>query len=267
MSKKSRPTKTRIKKASSYVDNRKRQENDDTREKQINAVIQGQEAIDKWNMELIGNTGWKKDLNLNEHFSNIQLETGLVVQMFMENPIKQIARNEGDGKVVHLDWSIRQIDARTRSTDKNKWVNTPFPVIDKGVIMAISPTQQIWYHEQKEKLAKYNPKAAEELIIPKVGDIVYTKLFRYKDSRYYVNKQEKCEDFVMNQEELRLKHFQNLFLIENFDIEAIVRPGAESSMSDSQVPIADRYIDIPAIEEVVNPDVADADVTDYLIED
>jgi len=266
MSKKSRPTKTRIKKASSYVDNRKRQENDETRQQQINAVLQGQEAIDRWNTELIGNTGWKKDVNLKDHFKNIQLETGLIIQMYMENPIKQIGRNSQTGKVVHLDWSLRQIDARTRSTDKNKWVNTPFPVIDKGIIMAISPSTTIWYSEQKEKLSKYDKEAAEAMIIPKVGDIVYTKLFMFKDNRYYVNKQEKCEDFIMNQEEIRLKHFQNLFKIENFDIESIVRPGKASEMDDHQVLIEDRYVDIdPDPNEIVaNPDV---DVTDHLIEE
>jgi len=265
MSKKSRPTKTRIKKASSYVDNRKRQENDETREKQINAILQGQEAIDKWNTELVGTTGWKKDVNLVEHFKNVQLETGLIVQMYMENPIKNIARNTETGKVVQLEWSLRQIDARVRSTDKNKWVNTPFPVIDKGMIMAISPSTLIWYHEQKEKLAKYDSVAAEAFIVPKVGDIVYTKLFRFKDNRYYVNKQEKCEDFIMNQEEIRLKHFQNLFLIENFDIESIVRPGKQNDMSDKQILIDDRYVDIdPDPEEIVaNPDV---DNSDHLIE-
>jgi hypothetical protein len=256
MSKKSRPTKTRLKKTSSYIDNKKRQESDETRKQQIDAVLQGQGAIDRWNTELIGKTGWKKDVDLREHFKNIQLETGLVVQMYMENPIKSIGRDENSKKVIHLDWSIRQIDARERSTDKNKWVSTPFPVIDKGVIMAISPAVKIWYHEQKEKLAKYDPIAAQEMIIPEVGDTVYTKLFRFKDTRYYVNKQEKCEDFVMNQTEIRLKHFQNLFLIDNFDIESIVKAGKEDEMDDKQVLIEDRYIEIPSdpVETVDNSD-------------
>ena len=92
MSRKSRPTKTRIKKASSYVTNKKRQENDETRQQQIDAVLQGQEAIDRWNTDLVGTTGWKQDVNLQDHFKNVQLETGLIVQMYMENPIKNIAQ-------------------------------------------------------------------------------------------------------------------------------------------------------------------------------
>ena len=262
MSKRSRPTKTRLRKTSSYLDNKKRSESDESRDEQINAVLQGQKAIDNWNTDLIGTTGWKSEVNLIDHFNNIQLENGIIIQMYMENPIKQIGHDE-NGKVVHLEWGIRQIDKRVQNTDKNNWGPTPFPVIDKGIIMAISPAVLIWYYEQKEKLAKFDKKAADAYMIPQVGDIVYTKLFMFKDTRYYVNKQEKCEDFVMNQNEIRLKHFQNLFLIDNYTIESIVRPGKETEMADTHVPIDDRYQIMTSPVDPVNS----VDSNDEVIED
>ena len=82
------------------------------------------------------------------------------------------------------------------------------------------------------------------MIIPKVGDIVYTKLFQFKDKRYYINKQSKCEDLVKNQIELRLKEFDFLFLIDNFDIESIINQEEVGNMSDHQVLINNRYIEI-----------------------
>ncbi len=88
------------------------------------------------------------------------------------------------------------------------------------------------------------------MIIPKVGDIVYTKLFQFKDKRYYINKQSKCEDLVKNQTELRLKEFDFLFLIDNFDIESIVNREEVNNMSDRQVLINDRYIEMePELEQ------------------
>jgi len=227
MSKKSRPRKTRIRKASSYINNAKRQESEETRQDQINKMLAGQNFVDAWNSEYVGHKSMKGE-DITNHFNNIQLEDGLIVQMYMENPIKYIARNSETKEVIHLDYYIRQIDARKRNTDTPHWVPTPFPVIDKGVV----------------KLAKYDKEAAKAMIIPKVGDVVYTKLFQFKDKRYYINKQSKCEDLVKNQIELRLKEFDFLFLIDNFDIESIVNQEEVGNMSDHQVLVDNRYIEI-----------------------
>lgn len=249
MSKKSRPTKTRIRKSSSYINNAKRSESDITRAEQIETMLTGQRFVDSWNSEYVGNKDMKGQ-DIANHFDNIQLEDGLVIQMYFENPIKQIIRNSSTKEVVHIDYHIRQIDARMRNTDAAHWVPTPFPVIDKGIIMAISPRTKVWYYEQKEKLAKYDPIAAEKMIIPEVGDIVYTKHFMFKDKRYYIDKQRKCEDMVKNQVEIRLNEFDFLFLIENYDIESIVKKDNIQHMSDIQVPIDERYLEIePSILE------------------
>lgn len=243
MGKRSNTKKTRIRKASSYVNNAKRTESDETRKEQIEAMLNGQRFVDTWNTEYVGSKGMKGQ-DIKSHFENVQLEDGLIIQMYMENPVKEIARNADTKEVIHLDYYIRQIDARKRTSDNPHWVPTPFPVINKGVVMAISPRTLMWYYEQKEKLAQYDAKAADDMIIPQVGDIVYTKQFMFKEKRYYTDKQDKCKDLVKNQIELRLKEFDFLFHIENYDIQSIVKKGKETEMSDNQVLIDDRYIDI-----------------------
>ena len=86
-----------------------------------------------------------------------------------------------------------------------------------------------------EKLAKYDKAAADKMVIPAVGDIVYTKHFQFKDKRYYVDKQAKCKDLVKNQLELRLKEFDMLFLIDNYDIESdIIENITKSSKKPSK---------------------------------
>ena len=249
MAKRNRPTKTRIRKASSYVDNSKRTESKETREQAAGKMLAGQEFVDAWNSERVGKMNMSGE-DITEHFKNIQLESGMIIQMYMENPIKYISRNVDTGEIIHIDYSLRQIDARKRNTDAAHWVPTPFPVIDKGVIMAISPATKLWYYEQKEKLAKFDPVAAEELIIPEVGDVVYTNMFQLKDLRYYINKQKKCEDLVKNQVEIRLNQFNFLFKVENFNIESIVKRDKISQLSDVQIPVGERYIDITPDPEV-----------------
>jgi hypothetical protein len=235
MSKMSKPSKVNIRKAGTTVTNIKR-ESDlavDERRRKIDEVLNAQKFVDDWNNECVGKKGMDgKDLV--EHFNNIQLDNGfMVIQMFMENPIKSIVKNEND-EVVSLNFSLQQIDGRKRNTDQANWVTTPFPVIDKGVIMAISPSLKLWYYEQKEKLAKYDKKAAEAIIVPEVGDVVYTNHFMFKDTRYYVDKQTKCEDFVKSQEELRLNNFDFLFKVTNYEIESIVKRDRVNNVLDNK---------------------------------
>lgn len=258
MAKRNKTTRTRIRKASSYVDNVKRTESDETRKENIGKMLAGQEFVDTWNTHRVG----KMNMNgadITEHFKNIQLESGMVIQMFMENPIKYISRDSETKEPIHIDYYLRQIDARKRTSDAAHWVPTPFPVIDKGIIMAISPATKLWYYEQQEKLAKYDPAAAKDMLIPEVGDTVYTNMFQLKDARYYIDKQKKCEDLVKNQVEIRLNQFNFLFKIENFNVESIIKKGTELTMADTQVAIDSRYIEI-------EPEQEDVDLTVNLIE-
>lgn len=234
MSKLNKPTKTNLRKVGSTVSNNQRTDEAiiDERKRKIDEILNAQQFVDNWNNEYVGKKGMdEKDLV--SHFNNIQLSSGMIIQMYMENPIKELVRNE-NGEVISLNFSLQQIDNRTRNTDKPNWVTTPFPVIDKGVIMAISPAMLNWYHQEKQMVKNFNPEAAEKFVIPQVGDIVYTNHFMFKDSRYYVDKQAKCEDFVKSQEEVRLNNFDFLFKVTNYEIESIVRPDKKELMLDNK---------------------------------
>jgi len=251
-SKRSNPTKTRVRKGSSHLTNATRKSSEETKLEKLNEILKAQEFIDTWNTEYVGNKGMN-DQPITDHFDKIQLEDGLIIQMYMENPVKKMIKNMETDEAIHVDYGVRQIDYRARTTDKAKWGPTPFPVIDKGVIVAVSPKTKLWYYEQKEKLAKYDQSAADNLIIPEVGDVVYTKHFMFKNKRYYIDKQRKCEDFVKNQEELRLNNFDFLFHIENYEIESIVKKENIDTVSDIQVPIEKRieYVEISKPSPIV----------------
>lgn len=235
MSKLNKPNKVNVRKVGNTVTNNQRKSTELTAEEKmarIQKIIDSQTFVDEWNNEYVGSKGMDgKDLK--SHFDNIQLESGLVIQMFMENPIKLLVKNPDD-TVNSLDFGIQQIDYRKRNTDVATWGPTPFPVIDKGVIMSISPALKLWYYEQKEKLAKYDKEAADKFIIPEVGDIVYTSHFLFKEHRYYVDKQDKCKDFVKSQEELRLEQFDFLFKITNYEIESIVKKENKDLLMDKK---------------------------------
>ena len=218
-----KPKAVKMRKAKNVTTNVKRnvESSVEERKKKVAELFERQAFVDAWNNEYVGSKGMD-DKDLTEHFKNVQLESGIVVQMYMENPLKEVLKTEDD-QIISVNYGIQQIDYRKKNTDTPMYGPTPFPLVDKGVIMAISPAVKLWYYEQKEKLNKYDPKAASELIIPEVGDVIYTSHFLFKEARYYVDKQAKCEDFVKSQDELRLNNFDMLFKITNYDVEAIVK--------------------------------------------
>lgn len=229
-----KPNKVNLRKAGSAVSNIKRDSGLSSEEKKrkLDEILNAQEFVDQWNNEYVGKKGMDgKDLT--SHFNNITLNDGLVIQMFMENPIKSLVKTEND-EVVSIDYGIQQIDYRKRNTDVPTWGPTPFPLIDKGIIVAISPAVKSYYYQQREALKAYDKEAYDNFNIPEVGDIVYTNHFLFKDHRYYVDKQDKCKDFVKSQEELRLNNFDFLFKITNYEIESIVKADKRELLSDNK---------------------------------
>ena len=239
---KSRPTHSRLRSSSNIIENTNRnaESSDDEKRRKIDEITKGQDFVDKWNTESVGKLTMDGE-DLTEHFKTIQLDgSNLVVHMYMENPIKSLTISDTTNEVISLDFGIQQIDYRKKNTDVATWGPTPFPLIDKGVIMALSPQLVLWYHEMKERIAKYDSAAAEQFIVPEVGDIVYMNHFLFKEHRYYPNKQSKCEDFVKNQEEVRLSKFDLLFKVTNYEIESIVKRDKRDVLIDKTVPIQER---------------------------
>jgi hypothetical protein len=128
----------------------------------------------------------------------------MVVQLYKEDLIKDIQfDNEGNFKITHT--SLQQIDNRERLTDSANYVDSPLPVINKGVIVAISPMMVDKFIKLKES---FDVKGlGNTIVVPKVGDTVYLSDFRLKDFRYYINKLERVEDYVKSQTDVNLTNF------------------------------------------------------------
>ena len=248
-SKLNRPTAINKRNKTSVIENGFREQGKSTNT--LEEWVRRQHLVDLWNSEYVGKKGLDgKDLVA--HFKNIQLDgQNIVIHMFQENPIKYIIQDPNTDSTALVP-GISQIDGRKRNTDAPHWIDTPFPLIDKGVIMAISPYVQLYYYELKDKLAKYDRIAADKIIIPQVGDVVYTNHFLFKESRYYIDKQAKTIDFIRNQEEIRLDKFDFLFKVSTYEIESIVKRDAFDKMYDAVVPIEKR---IQEIKDQANRDM------------
>lgn len=150
----------------------------------------------------------------------------VVVRLFFENLIKFI--DESNPEDIQVDAWHRQIDARKRATDMPHWVPTPFPYVQQGVLVAVSPELQLKYLKMQKELTDMGmttEDAAKTIHMPKVGDIINIRAYEsgwFKDHRYYLNKQDQCRDFVRNQEELRLNKFEHYFSLEVYDIESFI---------------------------------------------
>lgn len=235
MSKLRKPTMTRVRQANKSIPNSKLDAN--TSDKSLQNWISRQLQIDDWNTNFVG----KKDKfgnSVESLFNDYVLDNqSIVVQLYLENCVKGVITTE-DGKHLIVP-GISQIDGRKRNTDAPVWIDTPFPVINKGIILSVSPWLQYHYMELREKMLKLNPELANSIVIPEAGDMVTTNHFMYKETRFYPDKQKKTNDFVRSQEEFRLEEFSFMFKISNYDIEAIVKKDSERFKKESHVsPIA-----------------------------
>lgn len=188
-------------------------------------AIRQQKLICKWNNEYVGKLD-KKGNSLSNFFNNIMLtKKSMIVQLYRENHIKDMLINK-EGEVAIMQIGYQQIDNRKHSMEDLNYVDTPLPVINKGVIVAISPEMIKEYISLKNELIEYdnqhNTDTAKHAIIPRVGDIVYLADFKLKDYRYYMNKQERVEDYIKSQTDVNLSNFDFLFKIEDYNIESIV---------------------------------------------
>jgi hypothetical protein len=149
-----------------------------------------QENIDNYNVALLEEPveDFFKDANLANNY--------IIVKPFKENFIKGYVE---ETKTISV-FGFRQIDNRKRSTDQENYVDSPFKYINAGILVAAP----------KSFLNDYNIS---------IGDVVYTKTYRFKDTRFYVEKQDAVKDYVASPDNWSLGFFKGYFLITPYDVE------------------------------------------------
>jgi hypothetical protein len=220
MADKRRPTHTKIKKASNHISSKEmaslssfKSSEEYNDEKKITQL-----SIDRYNEYSI--------YELDPFFKTFTPPSNhMVVRMFMENEIN--FADESNILDRKIQTSIRQVDIRKNNTEKPNFVNTPFPYIEQGLIVSISPDVTYKYIKMREEIAKHDKELAEKVHIPKVGDIVHIKANEshfYKTYRFYPDKQKKCLDFIFSQDDMKLLMFKayHYFLIEDFYVEGFI---------------------------------------------
>lgn len=222
MSNKRKPNKSRlIRRKSTLTNNKKVNSKDSYSEKDKELAILGlklrQELIDRYNNCEI--------YKIDNYFRNFQLQDdSIIVRIMKENYIKEY---NGDEDNPVYDAYFRQIDIRERSTDQPEFRDTPFPYIEKGVIVAISSDLQLKMYKKKDDLSKYNKELAEGIDIPKVGDVIefrsnYSSVW-FKNKRYYIDKQEQCIDLVKGPRDWSIPMFDHYYKFEDIDYVGIDR--------------------------------------------
>ena len=173
-------------------------------------------AIDKYNNCDI--------YSIDPYFNNLTL-TGdnIIIRIFKENFIRGVDNPDSEMPTYHAYYST--IDSRERFDDDPVYERTPFPYIEKGVIVSISPEVQTNLYKQKEELAKFDKEAAEKIQVPKVGDVIeissnYNSVW-YKQKRYYKDKQEARLDLIKSPTEKQLYMFEHYYRFESYDMVGI----------------------------------------------
>lgn len=188
----------------------------------------------------------------------------MIVRMFHEDLIKFI--DESNPNNPQIDAYFRPVDARMRNTDKENYRPTPFPYLELGVVVAISPELRL---ALKGKADKYKKEFNEEMQIPQIGDVIevrsnYSSVW-YKEQRYYIDKQEQCRDFVRNPNELRLNFFKHYFKLEDFDYLALRKgEGRPVFFADEDEPQWYKDVTKELEAESARLDAKEADATEDL---
>lgn len=149
-----------------------------------------QSEIDRYNKSLI-------EEEIDSFFKDVKLANDYILfRPFKENFIKEYIEETKTASSI----GFRRIDNRKRTTDQEDYVYTPFKYINAGVIISASN------------------KFLEDYDI-NIGDILYTKQIRWKDFRFYIDRQDALRDYIHSQDNWTLAFFEGYFLITPYDIE------------------------------------------------
>jgi hypothetical protein len=214
-----KPSRSKIRKKNTLVSKNKRDVKKMTPDEIRRGILYHeytQKDIDKYNNCDI--------YNINPFFRDQQLvDDTIIVRIFKEDWIKFKDVSNPDAPIY--DCKFRQVDARERTSDRVQFINTPFPYLDKGVIVAISPTIKLKYEKMKKEMAEFDKEAAEQIKIPSVGDIIEIKTngssVWLKNNRYYIDKNDQCKDIVYSATDMQLAQFDHYYKFEYYDFVAI----------------------------------------------
>lgn len=235
MARKKYPTKTRVIKKNTPLTSEKKI-NDDS----INKLSNNKRfrnlliELDQLGVDMYNNCDIYR---IDSHFRNFNLYGDkILIRIFKENYIKH--KDESNPNDPQYVYGYKMIDARERVTDEPNFIPTPFPYIEKGIIVAISPMVQVKYFDTINKVKEVHNDV--ELSIPKVGDIVeinshYSSTW-YKEKRYYVDKQEAAMDYVTNPSETSVKVFEHYYLFDDYDLVGISKPEKKFFYHDDNEP-------------------------------
>jgi hypothetical protein len=152
-------------------------------------LYKGQNSIDEFNHKLITEP-------VDEFFSDVMLAPHTIVfRPFKENYVKEY---EPKTKTITKS-GFRQIDNRQRSTDQEDYVDTPFRILNAGILIS-APAE---YLEQTGL---------------SVGDVIYTSPVQWNENRFYINRQNQTQDHVHSQTTWVLDKFEGYFNITQYNI-------------------------------------------------
>jgi hypothetical protein len=191
-----------------------------------------QKEIINWNTNYVGKKRSNGD-DIIEAMANVKFNTGtVIVQLYHQDFIPESNVVIGDdNKIQAWRFAPPLIDVRRHPTDPESLAVNPIPTVFKGVIVGLSDDIRFNYLLRKEQMEKIGMDVSD-FIIPEVGDIIYMTFFLTKDTRFYINKQEKELDIVITPTNYTIENFDYTFKVSEFNIESIVKRDKVELVSD-----------------------------------
>jgi len=225
------------------------QQKDDTLEKLFNQVQFQKEIID-WNENYVGKKR-KNGNDIMEDMKKIQLVNGsIVVQLYRQDYIPESnVVVDANGKIKSWRFAPPVIDIRQTPTHPESLAVNPIPTIYKGVIVAMAQDVKLSYLRKKKELESLGEDVSG-FLVPEVGDAVYLKYFMTKNTRFYINKQEKELDIVITPQNYTIENFDYTCLIGEFEIESIIKKEFLGSETDAKYKFRDAMMSINELSDL-----------------
>lgn len=221
--------------------------------------LERQKKAIEWNTEYVGKKR-KNGQDIIEALKPLQLtNNSMIVQLYFEDCLTPSKiRFNSEGKIISWAYEPTRIDMRKHQTSNNPddWKESPVPTIFKGVIVALAPDVQLNALRKRKELEDFGMDVSN-YIIPSVGDVVYLRHFQTVNTRFYIDKNERLLDYLIDPSNYSLDHFDFIFHITDYEIESLVRKEDVPNLADAKYPHEELFSKINAsnIDEylVINP--------------